>query len=77
MEIRGIDGLGLACVNPQLFKEGLAIGTVTVAAGIVVVFHMAAFRAGGDAASQSAGLAGHEGIGSFLLYRGRAEGRGI
>lgn len=34
MEIRRINDLSLAGVNSQLFQQGLAVGTVTVAAGI-------------------------------------------
>lgn len=77
MEIGGVDDLGLAGVDPQLFQKCLAVRAVTVAAGIVVEVHVAAVRADGDVAAQLSGLAGHDGGSGLFLHGGGRKGRGI
>ena len=52
MEIRGIDDLGLAGINPQLLQKGLAVGAAAVAAGIIVELQMPAVRTDRNIAPQ-------------------------
>lgn len=51
MEVRCVDDLRLSGIDPLLFQESLAVGTVAVAAGIVVNINITAFRAGADVAA--------------------------
>ena len=57
VEIRGIDHLCPAFINPEFFLDSLAIGAAAVTAGVVVYFDMPAFRALADAVTEPAGLA--------------------
>lgn len=69
MEVRGVNDLGFSCVNPDLLENGLAVGAVTVPAGIVVDGDMAAVLTGGDRASHFRGLTGQDGRGRPELRR--------
>lgn len=67
VKIRGINHFCPALVYPDFLQDSLAVGTVTVSAGIVMEFHMAAVRALGDVDSQTSGLAVEDGTGGFAL----------
>ena len=68
MEIRGIDHFRTAFVNPDLLVYSLAVGAITVAAGIIVCFGMSAFCTDADVAAASFGFAPDDSPGSFLLH---------
>ena len=57
MEVRGIDHFRPARIHPDFFQDGLAFGTVTVAAGIIVEFHVPAFAALADITAKLPGFA--------------------
>ena len=57
MEIRGIDHLGPAFVDPDFLFDSLAVRAAAVAAGAAVNFDMPAFRALADIVTELAGLA--------------------
>ena len=57
MEIRGIDNFSAAAVHPELFIDSLAVGTITIPAGIIVGLRMSAFRADTDIAAAFFGSA--------------------
>lgn len=67
MEIRGIDHFGTALVNPDLLIHSLAVGTVTVAAGIIMCFGMPALCTDTDVAAACPGSAAYDGPCCFLL----------
>lgn len=73
MEIRSVDDLRLAGINPEFFKDGLAAGTVAVAAGIVMHLYIPAFPTGIDIAAEFTGLAVHNGVSGFRLNVRRLE----
>ena len=77
MEIGSVDDFRFPSVNPEFLEERLAVGTVAVAAGIIVEVHVPAVGADGDIAAQLSGLAGHDGGSGFHLYRGGAERSGV
>ena len=56
MEVRGIDDFGTALIHPDFFLDSLAVWTVTVTAGIIVQFCMAAVRADGYIAAELTGF---------------------
>ena len=45
MEVRGINDFGPALIHLDFFLDGLAVGAVTVTAGILVDFHVPAIAA--------------------------------
>ena len=57
MEIRGIDHLCPALIDPDFLFDSLAAGAAAVTAGTAVDFDMAAFRTAADAVTEPAGLA--------------------
>lgn len=57
MEIRGIDNFSAAAVHPDLFIDSLAVGTITIPAGIIVDLRMSAFGADADIAAAFFGSA--------------------
>ena len=57
MKIRSIDDFGPALIHPDFFQDSLAFGTVPVAAGIIVEFHVAAVTAAADITAEFPGLA--------------------
>ena len=67
MKIRGIDHLSPTFVHPDLLVDGLAVGTAAVSAGVIMEFHMAAFRTLGNIYTQISGFAAEYGSGSFFL----------
>lgn len=67
MEVRGIDHFGSALINPDLFQDCLAVGTVPVTAGIIMYFCMPAFRAPGEISPKGTGLAVQDSERSFFL----------
>ena len=77
MEIGGVDDFRFSFVDPDFLVERLAVGTVAVAAGIVMEVQVAAVSADGGIAAKLPGLAGHDGGSRFPLYQGRAERSGI
>ena len=68
MEVRGINDLRPAIINPDFFEDSLTVGTVPVAAGIIVELDMSAFHALADIDTEPAGLTCQDGAGSFLLF---------
>ena len=68
MEVRGIYDFRPALIDPDFFKDSLAVGTVPVPAGILVEFHVPAFPARADIDTKSSGFAGKDCMGSFLLF---------
>ena len=48
VEVRGVNYFRPPLIHPELFLYGLAVGAVTVAAGIIVELQMPAVRALGD-----------------------------
>ena len=73
MEIGRVNDLGLACVNPEFFENGLTAGTAAAAAGIIVCAHIPAVTTGVNVAAESAGLAVHNRMGGFSLNGRRLE----
>ena len=57
MEIGGINDPGPAFVYPDFLLGCMAVGAVTVTAGIIVYFQVAAFRTLADIVPESAGSA--------------------
>lgn len=76
MEVRGVDHLGPACIDPEFFLDGLTVGAIPVFTGIGVDLGMSAFLALAHTVSESPGLAAHYGVGRFLLDTGRLERSG-
>lgn len=72
MEIRRVNDLGPAPVHPDFLFERLAVGTIAVAAGVIVDLCMPAVRAYADVAAESLGFAAHEGISGLALDMGLA-----
>lgn len=68
MEVRGIHDFRPAFIHPDLFEDSLTVGTVPVPAGIIVEFHVPASAAFADIHTETAGLAGKDRAGSFLLF---------
>ena len=68
VEVRGINDLRPAIINPDFFEDSLTVGTVPVAAGIIVELDMSAFHALADIDTEPAGLTCQDGAGSFLLF---------
>lgn len=68
MEVRGVNDFRPAFINPDLFQDSLTVGTVPVAAGIIVELHVSAFPALADIDAKPAGLAGEDRAGSFSLF---------
>ena len=67
VEIGSVDDFRSAGVDPDLFEESLAAGTVPVSAGIVMALRVAAITANGDVVAKFPGFAGHDGTGGFVL----------
>ena len=70
MEIRGIDNFSAAAVHPDLFIDRLAVGTITVPAGIIVGLRMSAFGADADIAAAFFGFTSEDGVSCFPLHFG-------
>lgn len=70
MEVRGVHHFRPALIHPDLFQDCLAVGAVTVAAGVLVELHMSAFGAFADVNAKPAGFTGEDGTGSFLVFIG-------
>lgn len=70
MKVRCVDHFSPAFIHPDLFMDGLAVGAVTVSAGIIVGFGITAVRAPGDVEAEFSGLAVHNGVGSLPLCIG-------
>ena len=68
VEVRGINDFRPAFIHPDFFQDGLTVGAVPVAAGIIVEFHVSAFAALTDIESKPAGLTCQDGAGSFFLF---------
>lgn len=67
MEIWGINDLSPAFVHPDFLLDCLTVGAVTVTAGIIVHFHVAAFSTLTDIVPKAAGFAVQDGMGGFPL----------
>lgn len=67
MKVRGIDHFCPAFVYPDFFLYSLTVGTVPVAAGVIVKFHMPAVRALGDIYPELSGFTVQDGPGGFTL----------
>ncbi len=70
MEVRGVNDFRPAFIHPDFFQDGLTVGAVPVAAGIIVERYMSALHAFADIDSELAGLTGQDGAGSFFLIFG-------
>ena len=78
MEVRGVDDLGPALIHPKLLLDGLAIGAVTVAAGIIMDFNVTAIGTNGSINAEGAGFAIEDGErGISLDIRQEDPGSGI
>lgn len=76
MEIRRIDHFGPALIHPDFLIYSLAVGTVAVAAGIVMEFCISAVGALGNVDAKGAGFTVHDGMcGFFLDIRLKGAGR--
>jgi len=70
MEISCIEHLAASFVDPDLFQDGLTIGTATIAAGAAVKLDMTAIVTDRGVVTEISGLAAPDGIsGSDLLVR--------
>ena len=67
MEVWRVNHLRPAAVNPDLFQYCLAVGTITVAAGIAVEVRVPAVVTDADIVAASSGLAVHDGVSSLVL----------
>jgi len=67
MEIGGVNHLGPAPVHPDFLKNSLAVGAVTVAAGIVMEIHVPALGALAYVVSEFSGFAAQDGMCGFFL----------
>lgn len=56
MEVRGIDDLSPAIIDPEFFLNSLAVRAVTVTAGIIVYFSMAAVGTDREVAAELTGF---------------------
>lgn len=56
MKVRGINDLGLSFIYPDLFQDSLAVRAVTVAAGVIMYFHVSALRTLAYVYAKSAGF---------------------
>ena len=75
MEVRGINDFSPPFINPEFFKDRLAVRAIAVAAGIVVNLGMPAIVAQADGAAKTAGFAVHNRASSFLLNGRRCVSR--
>ena len=76
MKVRGIHHFRPAFVYPDFFLDCLTVGTVAVAAGIVMEFGMPAVGALGNVDAKGTGFTAHDGTGCFFLnIRLEAAGR--
>ena len=57
MKVGGVDNFGPAFIHPNFFQYSLTVGTVTVAAGVVVDFHMPAVSTLTEVTAKLTGLA--------------------
>jgi len=62
MEVRSVHDLRPAFVHPDFLHDCLAVGTVSVSAGIIVDLGMPTVRAPGGIASKPAGFAVQNGV---------------
>ena len=67
MEVRGVDDLSPALIHPEFFLDGLAVGAVTVAAGVIMDFKVSTVGTDGSVDAEGAGFAVEEVEGSFPL----------
>ena len=78
MEVRGVDDLSPALIHPEFFLDGLAVGAVTVTAGIIMNFKVSAIGTEGGIDAEGTGFAVDDVEGSFLLDMGLEDtGSGI
>lgn len=78
MEVRGVNDLRPAFIHPEFLLDGLAVGAVTVAAGIIMDFKVSAVGTDGSINAEGAGFAVENVEGSFLLDMGLEDtGSGI
>lgn len=56
MKVRGINDLGSSFIHPDLLQDRLAVRAVTVAAGVVVKFHVSTVCTLADVAAKVAGF---------------------
>ena len=61
VKIRRINDFRTPLVNPKFFQDCLTVGTVAVAAGIIVDLHMPAISTLGNVAAKRATFAGGNG----------------
>lgn len=68
MKVRGINDFRPALIDPEFFGYTLTVRAASIAAGILVKLHMAAFRTPADIDTEPAGLAGKDCAGGFPLF---------
>jgi len=71
MEVRRIDHLRPAFINPDLFCDSLTVWTVPVPAGVIVNRDMAAFKAVIYVVAKLSGFTPDDSHGSFFLDTGQ------
>ena len=67
MKVRRVNHLSTTFVHPELLVDGLAVRAVSVSAGVIVEFQMAAVRALGNVYPKIPGFAVEDSPGSFSL----------
>ena len=67
MEIRRVNDLAAAAVDPEFLEDGLTVRAVAVSAGVGMDIRVATLRAGADVVSECPRLAVHDAKGRFLL----------
>lgn len=65
MEVWRINHFGSSFINPQFFFDSLTDWTVSIAAGIIMVSHMSAFRTLTDIYAKPSSFTVKYGTGSF------------
>lgn len=72
MEIRCINDLCPTTVNPDLFEDGLTIGTIAVSARVAMEVSVTTVMADADVVTALSGLAVHDGHSGLVLgFRGK------
>ncbi len=67
MEVRGVNDLRPAFIHPEFLLDSLAVGAVTVAAGIIMDFKVSAVGTDGSINAEGAGFAVENVEGGFSL----------
>ena len=68
VKIRRINDFRTPLVNPKFFQDCLTVGTVAVAAGIIVKFHVSTVRTLGDVVAKATGFTIQDSMCCFFRY---------